>query len=166
MTRYSYVDSPIGALLVAGDATALRLISFPSGDRAKEPQADWEHDPEAFREVARQLDDYFAGTRTTFELPLAPEGTAFQKAVWRALLDIPYGETTSYGALAARIGRPQASRAVGAANGANPLPVVVPCHRVIGADRSLTGFGGGLDTKRYLLAHEQRHTASAGDLFA
>lgn len=166
MTRYTYVDSPIGALLVAGDATALRLISFPSGDRTQEPQPDWQHDPEAFREVARQLDDYFAGTRTTFELPLAPQGTAFQKAVWRALLDIPYGETTSYGALAARIGRPQASRAVGAANGANPLPVVVPCHRVIGADRSLTGFGGGLDIKRYLLAHEQRHTAAVGDLFA
>ena len=105
---------------------------------------------------------YFAGELTRFDLRLHLAGTAFQNAVWAALCDIPFGETVSYGALASRIGKPMASRAVGAANGANPLPIVVPCHRVIGADKSLTGFGGGIETKRFLLAHEQRLSGKEG----
>ena len=105
-------------------------------------------------DAARQLADYFAGTRRAFDLPLAPRGTGFQQVVWRALLAIPYGETCSYGELARAIGRPAASRAVGAANGRNPIAIVIPCHRVIGADGSMTGYGGGLPTKKWLLAHE------------
>jgi methylated-DNA-[protein]-cysteine S-methyltransferase len=115
-----------------------------------------------------QLAEYFAGTRKAFSLPLRPAGTAFQQSVWAALQEIPFGATLSYGELARRIGQPAAARAVGAANGANPLPIVVPCHRVIGADHSLTGFGGGLATKRFLLAHEarlSRNLARQGQLF-
>jgi methylated-DNA-[protein]-cysteine S-methyltransferase len=105
--------------------------------------------------VQRQLDEYFAGRRTTFDVPLSPAGTAFQRDVWNALLQIPYGETTSYGQLARKIGRPAAVRAVGAANGQNPIPIIIPCHRVIGGDGRLVGFGGGLNVKRFLLALEQ-----------
>ena len=156
---YAYFDSPVGRLLVAGDAGGLRLISFPTERRTKDVPADWRHDESRFADAFRQLDAYFAGRLTRFDLPLRLAGTAFQNTVWTALRDIPFAETISYGALASRIGRPTASRAVGGANGANPLPIVVPCHRVIGADRSLTGFGGGLDIKRFLLAHEQRVAA-------
>jgi len=159
---YAYYDSPVGPLLVAGDASAIHLIAFPSGSRKQEPKAHWRRDDRPFGALFRQLDAYFAGTLTRFDLPLHFAGTDFQNNVWAALCDIPYGETISYGALAARIGNPKASRAVGSANGANPLPIVVPCHRVIGSDRSLTGFGGGLDTKRFLLAHEQRVAPKAG----
>ena len=109
----------------------------------------------AFDDVTSQLTEYFAGTRTRFELPLAPEGTPFQQRVWKALLDIPYGETISYGELAARLGSRSASRAVGLANGSNPLPIVIPCHRVIGANGKLTGYGGGLPIKERLLALER-----------
>lgn len=151
---YSYYDSPIGSLLVAGDGDCLHLISFPSGSRTKQPLQDWRRDDTAFTEVFSQLGAYFSGELKQFDLPLCFAGTDFQNSVWTALCDIPYGETISYGILAARIGRPKASRAVGAANGANPLPIVVPCHRVIGADKSLTGFGGGIETKRFLLEHE------------
>jgi len=112
-----------------------------------------------FAEPFRQLHAYFAGELTRFDLPLRRAGTAFQNTVWSALCDIPYGETISYGTLASRIGRPTAYRAVGGANGANPLPIVVPCHRVIGSDKSLTGFGGGIGIKRFLLAHERKFTA-------
>ena len=111
-------------------------------------------DPRPFRDLREQLAQYFAGRRRTFSLKLAPAGTDFQQATWRALVEIPYGETASYAEIARRVGRPAASRAVGAANGANPLPIVVPCHRVIGADGSLTGFGGGLPIKRALLELE------------
>ena len=153
---YGGFDSPVGPLLVAGDADGLRRIIFPCEHQGKDPPATWRRDESLFGDVFRQLRAYFAGELTRFDLPLRFAGTAFQTRVWTALRAIPFGETTSYGALAARIGRPTAYRAVGAANGANPLPIVVPCHRVIGADKSLTGFGGGLDTKRFLLAHERR----------
>ena len=154
MTAYTYHPTPIGPLLIAGDADRVDVISFPTGDRIREPSPDWEKDPAPFSGVAKQLDEYFAGQRTAFDMNLNPQGTEFQQKVWRALLDIPYGETISYGELARRIGNIKASRAVGAANGANPIPVVIPCHRVIGSNKALTGFGGGLDTKRFLLALE------------
>jgi methylated-DNA-[protein]-cysteine S-methyltransferase len=154
-TCYGFFDSPVGRLLVAGDADHVRRISFPTEQQTKPPPAHWRRADQPFAETFRQLDAYFAGELTRFDLALRATGTAFQKQVWAALCDIAFGETLSYGALAARIGRPSASRAVGAANGANPLPIVVPCHRVIGADGSLTGFGGGVEIKRFLLAHEQ-----------
>lgn len=152
--QYRYLDSPVGELLIAGDASALRHIGFPSGNGALVPPDDWTHDASPFDAACRQLDEYFAGKRRMFELALAPTGTAFQLAVLRALQEIPYGQTRSYRDIADSIGKPAAVRAVGAANGRNPLPIVIPCHRVIGADGSLTGFGGGLDAKRYLLALE------------
>jgi len=151
--RYDEIDSPVGPLLVAADEAGLRLIHFQGAHRRK-PEASWERDPTPFRALAGQLGEYFRRERRTFDLPLAPRGTAFQLATWRALATIPYGETISYAELAGRVGRPAASRAVGAANGANPLPIVVPCHRVIGKDGSLTGFGGGIETKRALLELE------------
>ena len=152
--RYDVIESPIGPLLVAGDEAGLRRIHFPRQGKAQPPEEGWVRDGRPFRELARQLGEYFAGKRRRFELTLAPQGTPFQLATWRALTEIPYGKTTSYGELARRLGRPGASRAVGAANGKNPLPIVVPCHRVIGRDGSLTGFGGGLPVKRALLALE------------
>ncbi len=151
---YTYHPSPIGPLLLAGDASALQLISFPSGSRKIEPAPDWQADPSLFTAVIEQLDAYFAGELMQFDLSLTPIGTAFQREVWAALQTIPYGSTWSYGQLAKAIGRPKASRAVGAANGANPLSIVIPCHRVIGANGDLTGFGGGLPTKRWLLGLE------------
>ena len=124
------------------------------------PSEDWPRDDGFFGAVRRQLDAYFNGELTSFSIVLSHTGTPFQKQVWAALHTIPYGDTISYGELASRIGKPTASRAVGAANGANPLPIITPCHRVIGADKSLTGFGGGVETKRYLLALEQRDLLS------
>ncbi|MCY1435576.1 Methylated-DNA--protein-cysteine methyltransferase [compost metagenome] len=115
---------------------------------------DWSEATEQLDEVVRQLDEYFAGKRQTFDLPLAPRGTQFQREVWQALLEIPFGRTTCYAELAERIGRPKAMRAVGAANGANPIAVIIPCHRVIGRDGSLTGYGGGLERKELLLRLE------------
>jgi methylated-DNA-[protein]-cysteine S-methyltransferase len=152
---YTWCDSPVGRLLLAGDARGLTLIGFPSGRRPVGPAAG-RRDDAGFADAIEQLQEYFAGRRREFSLALRPVGTAFQIAVWSALRRVPFGATLSYGELARRIGRPGAARAVGAANGANPLPIVIPCHRVIGADRSLTGFGGGLETKRFLLAHEAR----------
>ncbi len=159
---YGYFDSPVGSLLVAGDADRLHLIGFPTESRAQRLPADWRRDDWHFAGAFRQLDAYFAGDLTRFDLPLRFAGTAFQNKVWAALRDIPFGETTSYGALASRSGKPTASRAVGGANGANPLPIVVPCHRVIGSDKSLTGFGGGLEIKKFLLAHEERVSPRKG----
>ena len=159
---YGYFDSPVGPVLVAGDADQLHLIQFPTETRTNPPRADWHRDDSLFRAAFGQLRAYFAGELTRFDLPLRLAGTAFQNKVWTALGEIPYGATISYGALASRIGRPTASRAVGAANGANPLPIVVPCHRVIGSDKSLTGFGGGVETKRFLLAHEQKVSPRQG----
>ena len=162
---YAHLPSPIGPLLLAGDAEALHLLSFPEGRRARQPLESWRRDDRLFAAHAAQLDAYFAGELRDFDLPLAPAGTAFQQAVWTALRRIPYGAVASYGRIAADIGRPTASRAVGAANGANPLPIIVPCHRVIGAAGALTGFGGGLETKRFMLDHEAAR-AREGDLFA
>ena len=150
MTAYTTVDSPIGEILLTGEGGALtRLYMSPFHlDSA------WEHDPEALAEPIRQLAEYFAGERTGFELELAPAGTVFQQRVWALLLEIPYGETTTYGALARELGDPRKVRAVGLANGRNPISIVVPCHRVIGAGGSLVGYGGGLERKRTLLALE------------
>jgi len=155
MSCYSYIESPVGTLLLTGDGTRLNEILFPNKDRR--PEAAAEKRAEPFREVARQLAAYFEGNlkEFDFDLELAPQGTPFQLQVWEELQRIPYGETISYGELAQRMGNPSASRAVGAANGRNPIPIVIPCHRVIGAGGSLTGFGGGLATKRALLELEQ-----------
>ena len=155
---YCYLETPIGELLLAGDADGLSLIGFPKGSMRREPESDWIFNEKPLAEVRRQLREYFAGKRRVFDLPLNLSGTEFQVSVLRALLEIPYGETVSYGEIAKRIGRPRAVRAVGAANGRNPLPVVVPCHRVIGSTGDLTGFGGGLDTKEALLRLEAENT--------
>ena len=152
--KYCYLDSPIGRLLLAGDEQGLKLLSFPSGKMAQQPDSDWLKDKTAFPEARQQLGEYFAGKRHEFILKLAPHGTVFQLDVLKALQKIPYGKTSTYAELAKKIGRPKAVRAVGAANGRNPLPIIIPCHRVIGADGSLTGFGGGLPTKKKLLELE------------
>ena len=149
---WTVVDSPIDPLLLVGDETGLRELQMAPHEQ---PPPGAERDDEALAPVAAQLADYFAGRRLAFEVPLAPVGTAFQRKVWLALREIPYGRTTTYGEIAAGLGRPTASRAVGLANGRNPLAVIVPCHRVIGANGALTGFGGGLSRKRWLLEHER-----------
>ena len=155
--NYAYLDTPIGTLLIAGDSTAVHRITFPQRGRAAKPEPEWQESQRGPVGVAtRQLREYFAGKRAEFDLPIAPAGTAFQRTVWRQLQEIPYGETISYGELARRVGNPKASRAVGSANGANPLPIVIPCHRVIAGDGTLGGFGGGLPTKQTLLALELR----------
>lgn len=166
MTLYTHMDSPVGPLLLAADDDGLLLIEFDSPRHPVTRGRDWhEGSNDVLVQTRAQLDDYFNSNRRDFDLPLSPRGTPFQRDVWRALQRIPYGETISYAELAQWIGKPSAMRAVGAANGRNPLPIVVPCHRVIGADGSLTGFGGGLPTKQYLLALEGALPASA-DLFA
>ena len=152
--EFTYWESPIGPLLLAGNGDSLNYLSFPEGKGRIDPAADWVRRDDGFVEVKTQLEEYFSGKRRNFELNLRPQGTAFQLSVWNALQRIPYGETRSYMEIADVIGNPKAVRAVGAANGRNPLPIVVPCHRVIGADGSLTGFGGGLSAKRFLLALE------------
>ncbi len=155
--NYCYVESPIGKLLIAGDHESIRQINFAKNGKPSKPEPDWQESSRGpVAQAARQLREYFAGSRTDFDLPLAPQGTEFQRQVWRRLQEIPYGETISYGELARRVGNPKASRAVGAANGQNPIPIVIPCHRVIGANGKLTGFGGGLPTKEALLALEAR----------
>lgn len=159
---YTMIESPVGPLLAAGDDGALAILAFSTGRTVLKPGDDWVRDAGAFVEVERQLAAYFAGELKTFELALKFEGTDFQRRAWSALAEIPYGETWSYGEMAARLGNPKASRAVGAANGANPLPIVLPCHRVIGANGSLTGFGGGLDTKTFLLDHERQIVGGGG----
>ncbi len=151
---YSYVPGPLGNLLVAGDGETLHLISFPTGKKTLRPAAHWTRDDRIFGPVSEQLQSYFAKELTTFDLPITLDGSDFQNALWKSLADIPYGKTTSYGALAQKLGRPKASRAVGAANGANPLPIILPCHRVIGSTGALTGFGGGMDAKQFLLGLE------------
>lgn len=154
MIRYRVIDSPIGFLTLAGRGpvlTNLRMV-----DQTYEPdRADWTLDDRAFPDAVEQLGAYFAGELKQFDLRLEFNGTPFQQKVWEALRTIPYGETRSYGEIALQIGNPTASRAVGLANGHNPIAVIVPCHRVIGANGSLTGFGGGLDRKRTLLSLEQ-----------
>jgi len=157
------MPSPVGRLLLLADAQGLREIRFETERHPRPVSPHWVRSSSALAFAREQLEEYFAGTRTGFDLPLHPQGTAFQLTVWEELARIPYAETISYGELARRIGQPQAMRAVGAANGRNPLPIVVPCHRVIGSNGSLTGFGSGLPAKRFLLGWERR--IAHGDLF-
>ncbi|MEM1435511.1 MAG: methylated-DNA--[protein]-cysteine S-methyltransferase [Pseudomonadota bacterium] len=152
--RYSVMRSPVGDLILVTGAGGLEQVCFTQGKGAREVDPAWIEDVDALAAVRLQLEEYFAGRRRDFDLTLLPQGTDFQKAVWQALTAIPFGETRSYAQIAEQIGRPKAVRAVGAANGANPLPIVVPCHRVIGASGKLTGFGGGLPAKQHLLALE------------
>lgn len=148
------IDSPLGPLTLAATDDGLAAIHF--AHRAPPPVTGPVDDHAILAATAAQLAAYFAGERRRFDLPLAPVGTAFQRAVWDALVTIDFGDTCGYGALARALGRPNAARAVGAANGANPIPIVVPCHRVIGASGALTGYAGGVAHKRWLLAHEAR----------
>ncbi|HSC27932.1 MAG TPA: methylated-DNA--[protein]-cysteine S-methyltransferase [Vicinamibacterales bacterium] len=152
---YTHVESPVGTLLLAASDDGLCAVEFHASRHLVPRRGAWRDGGHPLLDAARsQLREYFDGRRRSFDLPLAPEGTAFQRQVWLALGTIPYGRTISYTELAARVGRPTATRAVGAANGRNPLPIVLPCHRVIGANGSLTGFGGGLPVKRFLLELE------------
>lgn len=163
MTLYTQIESPIGPLTLTGDGKALSAIWFatPKHEGALAHLSHWQRDDASFAEAVQQLGEYFAGVRQSFTLALAPQGTAFQQQVWMALREIPYGQTTSYGALARSIGNDKAVRAVGLANGRNPLAPIVPCHRVIGADGSMTGYAGGLERKCWLLALEAEHSAKA-----
>lgn len=155
---YRYLATPIGELLLAGDEDALRVVAFPEGSRRREPEPDWIWSEKPFTAACEQLEAYFEGRLKEFDLPLRPGGTEFQLAVLGELRKIPYGTTVSYGEIAQRIGRPRAVRAVGAANGRNPIPIIIPCHRVIGASGDLTGFGGGLPVKEALLRLEMEHS--------
>lgn len=154
MIRYDILDTSCGALLVAIDENGLRHVDFVDGLRALPDQQGWQQDGEALAPYLAQFRAYFAGRLQRFTLPLAAVGTPFQRTVWQALCDIPYGETRSYRDIALAIGKPTAMRAVGAANGRNPLSIIVPCHRVIGKDGSLTGYAGGLPIKQALLRLE------------
>lgn len=147
----STVDSPIGELLLVGDGHSLHLLDIREGRRPVDLDASWQRNDDALSGVAAQLHDYFEGARREFRVELALAGSPFELRVWEALRTIPYGATASYGAIARQIGSPTAARAVGLANGRNPIAVIVPCHRVIGADGGLTGYGGGLERKRLLL---------------
>lgn len=149
---YTQLESPVGVLTLVGDGSGLRQLAFG----VRPPPPEWEEDGAALAEVVRQLCAYFGGELEAFDLALAPAGTPFQLGVWKQLCEIPYGETISYGELARRVGNPKASRAVGLANGSNPIAIIVPCHRVIGSNGKLTGYGGGLSTKEKLLALERK----------
>lgn len=156
---YCYLESPLGDLLLAGDEEALRLVGFPEGAMRHEPHADWIYKEQPFAAARQQLREYFAGERREFDLPLSLAGSEFQLRVLEELRRIPYGETTTYADIAERIGNSRAVRAVGAANGRNPIPIIVPCHRVIGSNGSLTGFGGGLAAKTALLRLEAENSS-------
>ncbi len=157
MLYFDHLDTPIGPLLLVGDGEGLVYIGLPRHGASQPAPPDATVSKPKLHAAVRELDEYFAGTRRQFDVPLRPSGTPFQLEVWGALLTIPYGETASYADIARRIRRPRAVRAVGAANGANPLSIIVPCHRVIGSHGDLTGYGGGLPAKRWLLAHERKH---------
>ena len=150
-------DTPVGRLLLAGDDAGLRYLLFEKvrtpGQKSL-PKPDWIENARRFRDVTRQLSEYFKGNRHKFDVQLAAEGTAFQQQVWHALTNVPFGETASYGQIAKSIGRPEASRAVGMANGRNPISIIVPCHRIIGSNGKLVGYGGGLNRKKTLLQLE------------
>lgn len=159
-TFYTYMDSPFGKILIARNSRGLTHINFQEGESRKDPLASWRSDPNGFDETITQLRAYFKGDLYSFDLPLAPDGTPFQMQVWQTLQTIPYGEVISYAELASKLGRPhEAARAVGAANGKNPLPIVIPCHRVIGSNGHLTGYAGGIHIKEALLALERRQRA-------
>jgi len=160
-TYYDFHASPVGTLLLAMNERGLSHLLFDKGRQSLPIQPDWIHDSSRLDRVRAQLDAYFAGDLQDFDVDLAPSGTDFQLAVWNELTKIPYGETTSYGAIARTLGDITASRAVGAANGQNPIAIVVPCHRVIGSSGKLVGYGGGLPTKKFLIDLEQRHRAFA-----
>jgi len=169
---YTYLDSPVGRMLISGDEAGIHSLFMPPRGAAPKRIADpapaqgWSRDDDALSGACRQLREYFDGRRTAFDLVLAPIGTPFQQRVWAALRRIPYGRTMTYAAVANAIDAPAAVRAVGAAVGRNPISIIVPCHRVVGARGSLTGFAGGLDNKRWLLSHEassrQRADPGAG----
>jgi methylated-DNA-[protein]-cysteine S-methyltransferase len=155
MTRYyTELDSPIGPVTIVSNGAAITAVSMRPAAVVTAGAGDWIRDDERLADARTQLEQYFAGGRRTFSLDLAPDGTPFQQQVWAALRDIPFGETRSYGELAATLGRPGSARAVGAANRSNPIGIVVPCHRVIGADGTLTGYAGGMERKEFLLRHE------------
>ena len=156
MTTYTVADTPVGPLVLTAEAGAITSVLLPEGRHNPPLDPSWDRadDEPVLATAATQLREYFAGERTSFEVPLDMRGTAFQRQVWEALRTIPYGTTASYGEIAAQVGQPGAARAVGLANGRNPVAVIVPCHRVIGADGSLTGYGGGLSCKEFLLALE------------
>lgn len=159
--RYTYIDTPIGTLLLAGSEKGLQKIGFPEGKGQVTPGVDWQEDDHTFTQAIEELTAYFAGELTRFTTPVIPQGTPFQQSVWQALQQITYGTTTSYRNLAVQLERPKAMRAVGAANGRNPIPIIIPCHRVIGSNGNLTGFAGGLATKAYLLDLEKQHAQAA-----
>jgi methylated-DNA-[protein]-cysteine S-methyltransferase len=156
---YTTVESPIGELLLLGDGRALHGLYMQEGRKPVKISARWKRSAQSFALVRSELQEYFAGGRTTFEVPLVMKGAEFERQVWQALRGIPYGQTVSYGEIARRVGQPSAARAVGLANGRNPIAVIVPCHRVIGADGTLTGYGGGLERKRLLLDLENGQTS-------
>jgi len=155
--HYTMIGSPLGDLLALGDADGLVGLYLPTGRHVAQTPSGARRDDAALADVRAQLDEYFAGKRMDFDLRLNPHGTPFQLKVWLALREIPYGTTASYGQQARAIGDPGSARAVGLANGRNPISIIVPCHRVIGADGSLTGYGGGMPAKRWLLDHEAQH---------
>jgi len=155
--HYSLVESPIGDLLLSGDSQSLTGVHLCKQKHTPVIRLDWIQSDSLFAQARQQLREYFEGERFTFDLPVAPIGTEFQKRVWKALGRIRYGTTCCYGEIAGLLGNSNASRAVGMANGRNPISIIVPCHRVIGADGSLTGYGGGLDAKKWLLDHESRY---------
>jgi methylated-DNA-[protein]-cysteine S-methyltransferase len=168
--RYGTLDTPIGELLLSTDGTSLTGVYMEVHKHGPERDERWRRDDDSVKDAAEQLSSYFRGERTDFQLALRFPGTEFQEKVWNALLDIPFGETISYSELAHRIGSPKAVRAVGAAVGRNPISIIVPCHRVVGSNGSLTGFGGGLPRKKWLLDHERTvragstHSEDAGEL--
>jgi methylated-DNA-[protein]-cysteine S-methyltransferase len=160
MTTYRHLDSPLGRIRLVGRDGVLTGLYLADHERCPRPDAGWAVDEQAFEPVRRQLDEYFAGDRKDFSVGIELEGSPFQVEVWSALRAIPFGATASYRDIAAAVGRPAAVRAVGAANGRNPISIIVPCHRVIGADGSLTGYGWGVDRKAWLLAHERDRDTS------
>jgi methylated-DNA-[protein]-cysteine S-methyltransferase len=161
--EWTIVDTDVGEMMVIGDDDHLHYLHLPESFDGGDFDADRRGRPKAVSATVEQVEAYFNGRLQEFSLPLDPQGTEFQRRVWLALADVPYGQTESYGQLATRIGNPKACRAVGLANGRNPIPLVLPCHRVIGADGSLTGYGGGLDLKQRLLDHERKATVPASE---
>jgi methylated-DNA-[protein]-cysteine S-methyltransferase len=155
---YSYCASPVGRLLLTGDGNVLTGLYFTTGKKARGANRLWRRNDRVFAVAQRQLHGYFAGERKVFDLPIKPEATPFQASVLEELQRIPYGEVRSYADIADAVGNPKAARAVGNANGNNPIAIIIPCHRVVGSNGSLTGFGGGLDSKRYLLDLEHSHS--------
>lgn len=151
---YWITPSPVGDILMTADDIGLTALAFQSGNAAIEVDQTYQKDESKFKEAIKQLEEYFAGLRTDFDLPLNPVGTAFQKSVWQTLCEIPFGESKSYQCLANELNNPKAVRAVGSANGKNPIALIVPCHRVIGSNKKLTGYAGGLELKAKLLTHE------------